>query len=275
MPELPEIETVRRVTGPLMVGRTVRSVSVLREKIVAMPTPAEFTRGLEGRTVTGVGRRAKILLVYLDDGSHLVIRFGMTGALLCVDSAEPVHRHARVCLEFTDGTRAEFRDMRMFGHIWLIPKDTVDTFSGIGDVGIEPDDPCLCGKYLMDRMGGSVRPVKSALLDQCVVCGLGNIYTDEVLWRSRVCPETPCSKLRKKDWCAIAGNIPSVIGDAIEGNSVSADEFREDGGVHYRHNEFDAYGRSGNPCRRCGAPMVRSVIGQRSSVWCPCCQKRR
>ncbi len=275
MPELPEIETTRRVTGPLMTGRTILSVCVNAAKMVIMPSPEEFCKTLEGRRITEVGRRAKILLVWFDDGSHMVMRFGMTGALLCVNASEPVHRHARITFTFDDGTRAEFRDMRMFGHIWLIPPETEDTFSGIGDVGLEPDDPGLTGKFLKEHLGKSSRPVKSALLEQCTVCGLGNIYTDETLWRSRVCPESPCSSLRKKDWDAIAENIPCVISEAIEGNAVSAEDFLLDGGVHYRHNDFDAYGREGKPCSRCGTLMVRSVIGQRSSVWCPRCQKRR
>ena len=275
MPELPEIETTRRVTGPLMTGRTIVSVDVNASKIVMMPSAEEFASALVGRRITGLGRRAKILLVHLDDGSHLVMRFGMTGALLCVDSSEPVHKHARITFGFDDGTRAEFRDMRMFGHIWLIPPGIEDTFSGIADVGLEPDDPALTGTYLGEHLGRSSRPVKSALLDQGTVCGLGNIYTDETLWRSRVCPERPCSSLRKKEWDAIAANIPDVISEAIEGNAVSAKEFLMDGGVHYRHNDFAAYGNKGEPCPRCGTLMVRSVIGQRSSVWCPCCQKRR
>ena len=274
MPELPEIETTRRVTGPLMTGRTVESVTVTAPKMVMMPSPGEFSTALVGRRITEVGRRAKILLVFFDDGSHLVMRFGMTGALLCVDSSEPVHRHARITMEFDDGTRAEFRDMRMFGHVWLIPPGTEDTFSGIADVGLEPDDPALTGTYLREHLGKSSRPIKSALLDQCTVCGLGNIYTDETLWRSRVCPERPCSSLKKKEWDAIAENIPCVISDAIKGNAVSSEEFLADGGVHYRHNAFDAYGNKDKPCSHCGTPMVRSVIGQRSSVWCPRCQKR-
>ena len=272
MPELPEIETVRRVTGPLMTGRTVASVEVLRDKIV--DDPEGFPELVTGRTVTDVGRRAKALLVHLDNGSHLVIRFGMTGALLCVPSDEPVHRHARVTFTFTDETRAEFRDMRMFGHIWHIPADIYDDVSGVSDLGIEPDDPALTWRFLSDNMGGSSRAVKSALLDQGIVCGLGNIYTDEVLWRSGVCPENPCSKLRRKDWKAIAEHIPEVIADAVEGNAVTADEFRKDGGVRYRFRELDAYGNAGKPCKRCGTAMVRSVIGQRSSVWCPRCQKK-
>ena len=275
MPELPEIETVRRVTGPLLLGRRIEKAEVSREKIIASPSVPEFVSAVEGRRITDVGRRAKILLVFLDDGSHLVIRFGMTGALLCVASSDPVHKHARVTFTFDDGTRAEFRDMRMFGHIWLISKDTEDGLSGIDEVGLEPDDPCICGKLLKEMLGDSSRPVKSALLDQSKVCGLGNIYSDEVLWRSGVCPESPCSHLRRKDWCAIAEHIPEVIAEAIEGNAVTAEEFLADGGVRYRFRELDAYGNEGRPCKRCGTPMVRSVVGQRSSVWCPKCQSKR
>ena len=272
MPELPEIETVRRVTGPLMTGRTVESVEITREKVVS--DPGDFPGLVTGRTITEVGRRAKALLVHLDDGSHLVIRFGMTGALLCVPASDPVHKHARVSITFTDGTRAEFRDMRMFGHIWLIPADTEDSVSGVAELGIEPDDPAMDWRFLRDHMGSSKRAVKSALLDQSIVCGLGNIYSDEVLWRAKVCPENLCCDLRPKDWKAVAEHIPEVIAEAIEGNAVTADEFRKDGGVRYRFRQLDAYGNAGKPCGRCGTAMVRSVIGQRSSVWCPRCQKK-
>ena len=196
----------------------------------------------------------------------------MTGTLLVVDSSEPVHRHARIVFGLDGGKRAEFRDMRKFGHIWLIPKDVEDTYSGIEDVGIEPDDPTLCGHYLWMHLGQSKRPIKSALLDQDVVCGLGNIYTDEVLWRSHVPPDEPCCDLIELEWNALAENIPKVISEAIEGNAVTAEEFLKDGGIHYRFRDMDAYGRAGKPCKVCGTIMVRSVIGQRSSVRCPRCQ---
>ena len=273
MPELPEIETIRRVTGPLLTGRTITSVTVDADKMVAMPSPREFEKALVGRRVADIGRRAKILLVLLDDGSHMVMRFGMTGTLLVVDASEPVHKHARICFMLDDGKRAEFRDMRKFGHIWLIPNGVEDTYSGAEDVGLEPDDPGLTGLYLRLHLNGCKRPVKSALLDQDVVCGLGNIYTDEVLWRSHICPEKPCCELTCPEWDTIAGNIPTVISEAIEGNAVTADEFLEDGGIRYRFRDMDAYGRAGKPCKACGTTMVRSVIGQRSSVWCPCCQR--
>lgn len=191
MPELPEIETVRRAVGPLLTGRTIVSADILREKIVTCP-PAELSEHVRGRRVTGVSRRAKVLLISLDDGSMVTVRFGMTGTLVVTGSDAAVHRHARAVFFLDDGGRAEYRDMRMFGHIRYVPPGGPDHLDGIG---MEPTDPRLTGGFLEGNMGGSRRCIKTALLDQGTVCGLGNIYSDEVLWRSRICPEARCCDL--------------------------------------------------------------------------------
>lgn len=269
MPELPEIETVRRAASPLLEGKTVESVDILAPKIAA----ADLSETV-GRRITTLSRRGKALVIGLDDGSRLIIRFGMTGTLLVLPDSEPVHKHARVEFGLNGGYRAEYRDMRMFGHIWHIRSGEEDSVSGIENLGIEPDDPRLDGAFLRERFGRRSIPIKSALLTQDAVCGLGNIYSDEVLWRSKICPLTPCSDMCQEDWGTIAGNIRDVISDAVDGNTVSMEEFAADGGMSYRFNDFNAYGREGEPCRRCGTPMTRSVVGGRSTVWCPSCQSR-
>lgn len=274
MPELPEIETVRRVVGPQVEGRTFVSVRAADNRILANTDPPGLSERLTGRTVVSVGRRGKALLLYDDLGGHTVIRFGMTGQLyVCPpDTAEERHTHEVFLLD--DGMELRYVDPRRFGHIWHFRRDEEDT-SGIGGLGLEPDDPGLDAGYLKDRLGRRSITVKEGLLDQTVVAGIGNIWSDEMLFEAGICPLTPCRDLTDGQFEDLAHVIPDIISFAIGKNAVSREEYLEGRGRRYYDIGYlGAYGHEGDPCPRCGKTFVRDTAGGRGTCWCPGCQRR-
>ena len=273
MPELPEIETVRRTVGPQIVGAGIASVKIGREKIVGHPSADEFVSSVTGRTFVSHSRRGKALILGLDSG-RIVIRFGMTGQLIVTPPGYPEEKHTHAVFSLDDGRELRYIDPRVFGRIWYIPEGEEDTFSGIGRLGLEPDDPDMDWRYLRDRLGKRTVPIKEALLDQSVVAGIGNIWGDEILFRCRICPERPCQDLRPKDWRDLAARIPEVMEFGIEKNTITPEEYLEGKGRRYYDIYYlEAYGHEGDPCPRCGTAMVRTAVGGRSSYWCPCCQR--
>lgn len=274
VPELPEIETVRRVVCPQITGAKIVSVAVGREKIVGHPSTEDFIRKLEGRTVVSDDRKGKALVIILDRG-RLIIRFGMTGQLIVVPEGYPPEKHTHVTLRLEDGREVWYIDPRMFGKVWYIDEDEEDTYSGIGRLGLEPDDPEMDWRFLKGKLGKRSLTIKEALLDQSVVAGIGNIWSDEILFRCKVCPETPCSSLSDAKWKLLAKTIPEVMEFGIEKNAITPAEYLEGKGRKYYDIYYlEAYGHEGDPCPRCGKEMVRTVIGGRSSYWCPRCQRK-
>ncbi len=274
MPELPEIETVRRVIGPQVLGRRIVSVSVDRPKLVGHPTCEEFGSDLLEHTFVGSGRRGKALLLILDGGT-LIIRFGMTGQLVKVPGDLPAEKHTRLVFGLDDGSELRFIDQRMFGKVYYIPDGEPDVYSGIERMGPEPFDDALSADYLEKKLGGRGMSIKEALLDQTAVAGIGNIWGDEILFRCRLCPETPCNIIPKKKWKMISETIPEMMDFAIEKNRVTPEEYLEGMGRKYYDIAYlQAYGRKNKPCFVCGTPIRRSELGGRGSYWCPKCQKK-
>ncbi len=274
MPELPEIETVRRVIGPQVIGRKILSVSVDRPKLIGHPTYEKFGSDLLEHTFIRSDRRGKALLLILDNGT-LIIRFGMTGQLVKVPIDFPIEKHTHLVFGLDDGTELRFIDQRMFGKIYYVPDCEQDVYSGIQHMGIEPFDDTLSANYLEKKLGNRGMSIKEALLDQTVVAGIGNIWGDEILFRCKLCPETPCNKVTKKKWKLISETIPEMMDFAIEKNKVTPEEYLEGMGRKYYDIEYlQVYGRKNNPCFICGTAIKRSELGGRGSYWCPKCQKK-
>ncbi len=276
MPELPEIETVRRVVGPQVIGSTIVSVSCNREKLIGHPTVPEYIESVKGRTIVSADRRGKGLIFNLDDGSRLIIRFGMTGQLIVVPEGFPEEKHTHLVFDLADGRHMWYIDQRMFGKTWFIPAGEEDVYSGLQKLGLEPFDEKLDWRYLKGSLGNHSISIKEALLDQSVVAGIGNIWSDEMLYRAKICPEVPCNKISDRRWKLIAEQIPEVMEFGIEKNAITPEEYlRGKGREYYDIDYLEAYGHEGETCTRCGKVFVRSVLGGRSSYWCPGCQKRR
>lgn len=275
MPELPEIETMRRAIAPGMTGRTVVEVDVRQPKVVADLDAEEFVNRLLGRTFTDLTRRGKAIIAWMDDGQRMVMRMGMTGCVVVAPHDHPEDRHTHIVVSLDDGDELRFSDMRRFGRFWLFRADDEDT-SGIRELGPEPDDPALTAEYLERRLGGCHRAIKTCLLDQSVVAGIGNIYSDEILFNCGIDPSCQACRLDRADWEHLADEIPRCIGFFVENNEMSPGEWLESMGREYRNTPYiRIYGHAGEPCPKCGETLARTVIGGRSSVHCPMCQRER
>lgn len=276
MPELPEIETVRRVVGPQMVGRRVTEVSVRHPKVIGRPDPESFAERLVGRTFTDLTRRGKNLTAILDDGSRMVMHMRMTGCLVVAPHDRPEEPHTHIVIGLDDGMELRFSDTRRFGRFWMLADGEDDDCTGICKLGPEPFDPSFTAEYLENRIGGSRRAIKECLLDQGVVAGIGNIYSDEILFDTGIDPVCPACLLDHDDWSRLAEEIPRALGFFIEKNEISPEEWLEGKGKEYRNTPYiRIYVHAGQPCPVCGTPLVRRVVGGRSSVSCPMCQRSR
>lgn len=276
MPELPEIETVRRVVGPQIVGRRVTEVSVRHPKVVGRPDPKSFTERLVDRTFADLTRRGKSLTAILDDGSRMVMHMRMTGCLVVAPRDRPEEPHTHIVISLDDGNELRFSDTRRFGRFWLLAEGDEDDCTGICNLGPEPFDPSFTAEYLENRVGNSRRAIKECLLDQGVVAGIGNIYSDEILFDTNIDPMCPACLLDYDDWERLAEEIPRALRFFIEKNEISPEEWLEGKGKEYRNTPYiRIYGHAGQPCPVCGTPLVRRVIGGRSSVSCPECQRPR
>lgn len=274
MPELPEVETVRRVLEPQLGGEIIKDVQVGKPQIIAGMDAVEFARALQGRKITGMGRRGKFLSLILDNGDRVVLHLRMTGSLLVTPADFEAEKHTHVVIRLESGRQIRFIDQRRFGRFWLIRNGEEDTISGIHKLGIEPFDKRLTPAYLKERLYKRKKPIKECLLDQTLVAGIGNIYGDEILFRVRIAPEKKACDLKETEWKRLAKEIPLALQYYIEKNEISPEDYLAGKGGDYRNTPFlQVYGHAGEPCPVCGKPLKRSVIGGRSSVSCPKCQK--
>lgn len=273
MPELPEVETVRRILEPQVLGRRIAGVTVRRSDVIARPEPEAFVRQVEGAVIAGMGRRGKFLTICLGDRGTLVLHLRMTGQLLVTPEDFPEDKHTHLLFGLDDGSQLRFIDTRRFGRFWLIGQGEEDCFSGVGKLGPEPFDEALTGDYLRGRLQKSRRAIKECLLDQAVVAGIGNIYGDEILFAAGIRPGRQACSLTEAEWRALAGAIPRIMEQGIRNDRMTAQEYLAGKGKEYRNETFwQAYGREGQPCPRCGAAMERLTLAGRSSCFCPSCQ---
>jgi len=287
MPELPEVETVRRGLTPVLEGAVLSKV-INRRPDLRFPFPDQFAQRLEGAQVLRVDRRAKYLLMPLSTGETWITHLGMTGRFTLdgdptgrFEDAPPVtgkHEHFVACADLGGSlTRLGYADARRFGFMGLIPTDGVDSHAWFAGLGPEPLGNGFSGAHLAEAFAGKSQNIKVSLLDQRHVSGLGNIYVCEALYRSNISPTTPAGKLSKPRLERLAGEVRNVLNDAIlAGGSTLKDFANVEGGQGYFQHRFDVYGREGAECRTpsCGGTIERIVQGGRSTFFCPRCQKR-
>ncbi len=273
VPELPEVETVRRVLEPQLKGRSISRISVSRPEVISHPQAAEFCRGLTGQTFEGMGRRGKFLIFRLESGDRMMLHLRMTGCPLVTPAGYPPLKHTHVVFHLDNGAELRFADARRFGRFWLIRNDEEDIYSGVQKLGIEPFDGALNGEYLRGCLGGSRRAIKTCLLDQSVIAGIGNIYADEILFEARIRPSRAADSLDEEEWKRLAEIIPERMRFFIEKNEITPEDYLETEGDEYRNTPYlRVYGHDGEPCPVCGRTLCRMVISGRSSVYCPRCQ---
>ena len=311
MPELPEVETVRRGLEPFLVGKAFARVEQRRPDL-RFPLPSNFAKRLTGRKVEALERRAKYLLAWLDGGEVLVMHLGMTG-VFSIDRPRPkkrpsrmrastsqgfddapvafgefVHaqehspKHEHIVFHLCDGTALRYHDARRFGFMDLVPEALLDDHALFRGLGIEPLSPVFTPEWLAQRLKGKTTSIKAALIDQKLIAGLGNIYACEALHRAGISPlrkagsvTTKAGKPTKKT-DALVASVRAVLEAAIKaGGSSLRDYKRADGRLGRFQHRFRTYGREGRPCPRkgCGGTIRRIVQGGRSTFYCPTCQR--
>ncbi|MEM8665299.1 MAG: bifunctional DNA-formamidopyrimidine glycosylase/DNA-(apurinic or apyrimidinic site) lyase [Pseudomonadota bacterium] len=289
MPELPEVETVRRGLAPVMEGARIKRVILARADL-RFPFPPGFARRLTGRRIETLGRRAKYLVAGLDDGAALIMHLGMSGAFR-VAGSEPVgtyvhqkgklaaHDHVRIVLPTAE---IIYNDPRRFGFMTLADSATLDQHPYFAHLGMEPLAGALTPKRLAAALAGKQTPLKAALLDQRVIAGLGNIYVCEALWRAKLSPRRTAGTIVRRDGSPtrraehLTEAILAVIEEAIEaGGSSLRDYVAADGSLGRFQHAFAVYGREGDPCPRisCNGAIDRLVQSGRSTFFCPVCQR--
>jgi len=269
VPELPEVETIVRGlrAADNIIGKTVLNSQVLWNRSLAVPLLVEFYEKIKGQQILAVDRRGKFILIRLSRQS-LLIHLRMSGDIF-VEMGETTrnHKHDRVILDFTDGSRLAFNDTRKFGRVWLVD----DPESVFGGLGPEPLEESLTAESFFEKLGRSKRQVKPLLLDQTFIAGLGNIYTDEALFTAGIHPTTPANLITAEKAAGLLNAIREVLLEGIKRNGASIDWVYRGGDFQ---NHFNVYQRDGDPCNRCGTIIERIIIGQRGTHFCPHCQPR-
>lgn len=275
MPELPEVETVRRALAARLVGRRIVGVETRRPDLRAA-LPRDLPARLTGRKVVGVERRAKYLLIGLDDGAVLLAHLGMSGRLLLRDDAPQPGPHDHVILEADDGCRVYFNDARRFGLLTLTDSAGMGGHPLLRDLGVEPLSETFDAPVLGKLLAGRKTAIKSALMDQGLVAGLGNIYVCEALFGAGISPKRRAGGLGRERVARLVAAIKDVLARAIAaGGSTLRDHRRPDGELGYFQHAFAVYGREGEPCPGCDCRLLRSggirriVQGGRSTFYCP------
>ena len=281
MPELPEVETVRRGLEPILVGKQFARVEQRRQDL-RFPLPQRFGERLLGRKVKALDRRAKYLLARLDGGEVLVMHLGMTGRFSINGAAKvPPPKHEHIVFHLGDGTRVRYSDTRRFGYMDLIPSKSLDSHALFKGLGVEPLGESFTAELRALRLKGKATSLKAALLDQRLIAGLGNIYACEALFRAGISPLRLAGTLTTsgkptKQTEALVAAVKAVLDDAIKaGGSSLRDYKRADGRLGRFQHRFKVYGRAGKPCAKkgCGGTVRRIVQGGRSTFYCPTCQR--
>lgn len=308
MPELPEVEVVRRGVARWFTGRTVAQVDVLHPRAIRRHEPgaADFADRLVGQHLTASQRRGKYMWLTLADHHAVVVHLGMSGQILVKSRDEPLSSHLRIRLRFDDdGDDFWFVDQRTFGGLYIDelldqqpgdrpgqplggpagqppgqplgePAAMVGVPSSLSHIASDPLDPLFNVSAVVRRIRAKSSPIKAVLLDQTVVSGIGNIYADEALWRTKLHWQTPANLVPVKRLTELLNNAEAVMREALDAGGTSFDSLyvNVNGSSGYFSRSLDAYGREDQPCRRCGTPIVRERFANRSSFRCPQCQRR-
>ncbi|MEH7504332.1 DNA-formamidopyrimidine glycosylase [Neobacillus drentensis] len=274
MPELPEVETVRKTLKKLVVDKTIKDITVFWPKIIKNPLEVEqFIDALVGETILDVGRRGKFLIIYTENFA-LVSHLRMEGKYGLYHKDEPFDKHTHVLFHFTDGTELRYRDVRKFGTMHLYKKGDEFLTEPLIGLGPEPFSEEFTVEYLANKVEKTNRKIKTALLDQKVFVGLGNIYVDEALFRSGIHPERLANTLTKDEIAILHREIVATLSEAVKkGGSTIRSYVNSQGEIGMFQLELYAYGRKGEECKRCGTPLEKTTVGGRGTHYCPHCQK--
>jgi formamidopyrimidine-DNA glycosylase len=271
MPELPEVETTRRGVEPHVVGRRIASLA-LHERRLRWPVERDLPARVTGTRITAAGRRAKYLLFTLDSGATLMLHLGMSGSLRVLPADTPRKPHDHLDLVLDSGQALRFNDPRRFGSLHLLDGDP-ECHPLLAKLAPEPFDAAFDADYLWRATRGRRVAIKQLIMNSQLVVGVGNIYASEALFRAGIRPGTQARRVSRARMAALAASIREVLSEAITvGGTTLRDYVNPDGLPGYFRQRLFVYERADEPCRRCRAPIRHTVMGQRSTYWCPICQ---
>ncbi len=273
MPELPEVETIRRALQAHLPGRRVQRIRV-RDARLRWPVDAVKLRALVvGHPVTAVNRRAKYLLLHLNRHATLILHLGMSGRLLLVRKRAPFHKHDHVVFYLDDGSQLRLRDPRRFGMVDAVPGDDVFNHPRLAHLGLEPLERSTTSARLYHQANRLQRPIKNLLMDAHFIVGVGNIYANEALFYAGLHPFTPANRLTPEHWQTLLRQIRRVLRKAIQKGGTTLNDFvNSNGETGYFQLSLAVYGRAGDPCPKCGTEIEKVVQVGRSTFYCPVCQ---
>jgi formamidopyrimidine-DNA glycosylase len=274
VPELPEAETIARDLRDRIVGARIKGVQLIHSDILGPDlSPARFRTELKGKRFAGVGRRGKKVLLEVEGDLTILVNLGMTGRLIVSDSPRADEfRHVAVRFDLDDGRALLYDDMRRFGSLELHTPESLAEREQ--ELGVEPLSDEFTGKLLHTLTSRSRTPIRNWLLDQRRVAGIGNIYASEALWHAKIHPARPANSLSAKEASELRDALRKVLQDAIAARGTTISDYRDSSGEEGGYSaRLQVYGRAGEPCPRCGTPIERIVISNRSAFFCPKCQK--
>lgn len=274
MPELPEVETVCRGLRASMVGRRIEEVQ-LRRASIRVPVPSDLPKRITGARVKNVERRAKYILITMDNDYCLLVHLGMSGRMMVFSPApQELHKHDHVLFHLEDGQAVIFNDPRRFGLVTGAPCPDIPAHPFLAGLGLEPLSEAFDAEYLFGKLQKRKQAIKPALMDQKLVVGVGNIYASEALFKSGIHPERPANEIDKEKCRQLVMAIRSVLDAAIASGGSTLRNYVNSGGQSgYFQHHFDVYGREGRPCSKCGRPIAKIVQVGRSTFYCKNCQK--
>jgi len=274
MPELPEVETIRRALIKQLTGRRIENINVRDDRLRWPVNALKLQVMLGNATFNKFDRRSKYLLLGTDRNTILLIHLGMSGRLLFINDQRPFEKHDHVIFDLDNGSQLRFRDPRRFGMVDSFPAEEEASHPRLQRLGYEPFSDNLTAKTLFERANSRKGPIKNFLMDASIIVGIGNIYANEALFHARIHPTSAAGKLSRKQWESLLTCIREVLQDAIkQGGSTLKDFVNSNGETGYFQNAHFVYGREEQPCLKCGQPIQRIIQAGRSSFYCPKCQQ--
>jgi formamidopyrimidine-DNA glycosylase len=276
MPELPEVETIRKSLQALVTGKTIDRVSVHLPRIIRTPKDVEqFRVELQGLGIREIGRRGKYLLIHLDNAMTLVSHLRMEGRYGVYRAEDAVEPHTHVIFHFTDGTELRYRDVRQFGTMDLVPTGDYRAVPGLHKIGLEPLAESVTAEAFRNALKQKDTNIKAALLDQSCIAGLGNIYVDESLFRAGIHPETRVKTLKKEQFQRLFESVRDVLQRAVDAGGTSIKSYVNGyGSVGQYQDHLQVYGKEGTPCPKCGREIMKLRVAGRGTHLCPVCQPK-
>lgn len=272
MPELPEVETVKESLKPRLIGKKIVKASVLWDNIIAYPSKEEFISEITDKVIVDIKRRGKFLMFDLED-YYLLSHLRMEGKYFFKKSSDEINKHEHVIFDLDSGEELRYMDTRKFGKMYLIKKEDIDKVGPIKDLGLEPWDKALTSKYLLDKYKRKSLPIKTVLLDQSIIVGIGNIYADEILFLSKINPLKKCNLLSESECEKIIKYTKEVLEKAITMGGSTIRTYSSVDGVHgLFQEELLVHGRENMACPNCGNSILKIKVGGRGTYYCDKCQ---